>query len=434
LKKTILILCLGILALYVPHILLPINEIDTGWDFSHAFTFWRGKYFWSDYIDGSVQYLYGLIIAPFAFFFPGPYLPTVFYATTAWVLGLYLIKKGRNPLVTILLALALLFDHTLHLQRPEIFILLCAIGLEPWLFKNHEPEFKLLIPVGLIMLLIHPSASFIAIIGLFLYHQPKLLYSKWPVILLLAVVIFLISYLNIYPDSYYAKHLMSRLTSGTQIRNFIKFLTYSGVTFIGFMLIARKILNIRFLSLFGILLTVTTLISGYYYYSLLLVPFILYILYSTESSWIKKHTWYLAALVAFNAAITVVHPIFTLAENPKFAEQVSTINRIISTKNYKNLVYSEHSFGGALYDHLPNARTMVYQKDKLIYLSDNLYKNDVLYSYSKAKLSTLKAHLDNTHINYKTQQILLPVKGNLQLSKAYRHRTDSLGLWQTTIL
>lgn len=430
---SIIILLLGVVSLYATHFISPINEIDTGWDFSHAYSISRGHYFWIDYIARPIQYFYGIIIYPFTFLASAIYLPSVFYVIIASVFAIVILKKGNYTKAALLLSLAILFDHTIHVQRPEIFILLLIILGEPFIFLNSEPRFKILIPFCVILLLLHPSASFIGISGLFIYHQPTFLSKINILFLVLILLSLLFTFITISPKSHYTNHFLARVFSGHQIPNFLKYLKFSGITFLGFAFLSHRIIKVKFLLLFTLLWCATALISGAYYFSLLLVPFILHLVKSSKEEWTSKDLKILTLMVSFNFIVTALHPIIVHIENPSYSKQVNSIYTQLSNQPSEIKIYSEHSFGAVLYENNPNARTLIYLNNKLTCISDTLKANDKLYSYTLPKLKSLHTQLTTMGLQFESKCILEPVNGLLQLSSLYTKRTDNLFLWETTI-
>jgi|GEM_PF-3066006 len=69
----------GVLA--VSKFLSPLNPMDTGWGFSHAYTVIKGgeSLFYSSYISSTTDYLYGLLIVPLAALCKSTYTPSIFY-------------------------------------------------------------------------------------------------------------------------------------------------------------------------------------------------------------------------------------------------------------------------------------------------------------------------------------------------------------------
>jgi hypothetical protein len=432
-KFRISILILGIIILYIPHFVVPINEIDTGWDFSHSYGIWRGHYLWIDYISRPTQYLYGFIIAPFSYFFNGIYLPSIFYSIITLSLALLILKKGSYSSFALLISLAIIFDYRLHVQRPEIFILFLLLALEPYLFKAHQPVYRILVPITIILVLIHPSVAIIGIAGLLVYHQPNLLFSRSSILISVLIMTAGLVLIYLFPTNHYTIHFTSRVFSGNQILNFLTYLKFSGFTFIGLAMMSKEIITKRFLLLFTFLWMAAALISGVYYFSLLLIPFILHLYDKHQQKWNKKNLLLLSVIAGFNIMANGLHPIFTLIENPGLTVQTHNIYHTLTTQKYPEKVYSEHSFGGALYDHLSNSRTLIYDGNVLTYVADTLKQNDKLYTYTKEKLIALERHLTSQNLRFKTELLLQPVKGNLQFTRLYLQRSDSLALWQTSI-
>jgi hypothetical protein len=146
----------------ITRVLIPLNAMDTAWDFGHAYTVLRGSngIAYNDYLHNKPDYLYGLVITPLAAFSSSIYVPKIFYSILLVLFAVVLFIRKEKYRLSVGIILVLLSNYIVLTHRPEIFTILIVCLAYPYLFIDNRINWKISIPLGFILFLIHHQMLF----------------------------------------------------------------------------------------------------------------------------------------------------------------------------------------------------------------------------------------------------------------------------------
>jgi|TARA_B110000902_G_scaffold209986_1_gene239996 hypothetical protein len=417
--------------------LIPLNTMDTGWDFGHAFSSVRGEsnLLYNSYLGTSADYLYGLLIKPLAYITSSVYTPKIFYSILLAALALLLlIRKNRMGLTVGIISLVL-SNYIVLSHRPEIFTILIGLLAYPYLFINDKINWKVAIPLGLILFFIHPSNA--VLMGAAALASKELLIRRENSYLLVyAIFIGVLGGLLAFSSHiHHLEILRSRIFSSNHLSSIFTFLKYSGISLAALIIAKRKVFTLQFGLNFVVLALLCIILGPYYYFIFLLIPFIVHPTFSRD----KFTNIAVIGAITFNVFTTIIHPYIVYIENPAYAEKAGIISETIeelSVNAPKGNVFIDQHIGLPLYAKSDRAKMILKVDNESYFIVIKPESGDIAYFTSKQDAELFSREIARSYNLKTTNAITLeePTKGKLTLQSRYRKRTDSLGLWQTTIL
>lgn len=434
--KGLLWLVLVVALVCISFFLHPLNAMDTGWDFGHAYTLVNGGYgaYFNPYTHASPAYLYGVVITPLAYISTSPYIAKIFYSLLLALLALLLYIRKNEMGLSIGLILLLLSNYSIITHRPEIFTIVIGLVAYPYLFNNNTINWKIAIPVGLCLFLIHPANAILMGAALLASKLLLLQVNKTYLLLYLAITIATVSLLIFGTELHHVFVLKQRILT-SPLNDISKFIKYSGFTLLAFVVASRKDWSPLFIINYGILILLCLLLGPYYYYIFLIVPLLLL------KKDIKDKLTKTAVLVAlcFNLFTSIVHPYFVNFENIQYAKTAREVISIIEKEDISgssNKVFVEQHIALPLYAKSSKIRMLLNVADDNYFIVDKTEPGDIAYFTSKKDAALFSSQVLATD-NQKTtppRELVKQTKGKLTLQSLYTARTDSVGLYKVTIL
>lgn len=435
-KKYIVTLTLvGVLAF--SKFLSPLNPMDTGWDFSHAYTVIRGgeSVYYSNYISSTTDYLYGLLIVPLAVICKSAYTPSIFYTLMLCAMAVVLHLYRKRYALSILTVLVIVSNYNILMHRPEVMSMLLGIIAFPFILRDDKIKWFVAIPFACIMCAIHPANAILLGAGILATKDLLVRPNKVFLYTYLSVIILFGYLLTYYGDAPYLSTLKARITSGNQIPAIKNFLMVSGTTLIALAIAKRKIWTVTFALNFAVLLLLCILLGPFYYYIFLFIPFIL----SPKQAKGKWTSIALSVALLFNVGTNVIHKYAISIENKSYAYTASNIitklERFELQDSSKNIYINQH-IGLPIYANYAQAKMiMVDHSANEFYIFCPPKSGDIAFFSNRQNAQLFKAYLGNKY-DLATSKILElenPVRGNLTLQSLYQNRLDSLGLFTLTI-
>lgn len=420
----------------IARLLVPLNAMDTAWDFGHAYTLLRGDsgIAYNDYLHDKPDYLYGLVIAPIAALSSSIYVPKVFYSILLALLAVVLFIRKERYNLSIGLILLIISNYIILTNRPEIFTILIGCLAYPYLFIENRINWKVSIPLGFILFLIHPPNAFL--MGAAVLASKNLLIKKSNIYLVIySCTIVLITYILLStPQIHHFSILKNRILEGNPLMDFRQFLMYSGITLIALAIAKRKIWAPVFIINYSVLFLLCILLGPYYYYIFLLVPFVL----TTSISKGKITQAAVTLAVIFNVYTNIIHHTIVHLENPSYAEKALEINAKIvdlARSEPTHTVFIDQHIGLPLYAKSRSAKMIMNVANQDYFIVTPPKNGDIAFFTKNSDAHFFAAEINEYNKDYETRIIKVtePVKGKLTLQSLYRNRTDSLGLYKMTI-
>ena len=420
----------------IARVLIPLNAMDTAWDFGHAYTMLRGGncIAYNDYLHNKPDYLYGLVITPIAAFSSSIYVPKIFYSILLALLAVVLFIRKEKYRLSIGIILLLLSNYIILTHRPEIFTLLIGCLSYPYLYIGNRINWKVFIPLGFILFLIHPPNA--VLMGAAVLASKNLLIKKSNFYLAIySCIIVLIIYILLSSSQiHHFAILKNRILEGNPLIDFRQFLVYSGITLLALAIAKRKIWTTVFILNYGILFLLCILLGPYYYYVFLLVPLIL----TTSISKGKITQAAIAVAVVCNVYTNIIHLGVVHLENPTYALKATEINTAIedlARSEPTHTVFIDQHIGLPLYAKSRSAKMMMNVSNEDYFIVTQPKSGDVAFFTKMSDAHFFATEINEYKKDYKTRitKIIEPVKGKLTLQSLYTNRTDSLGLYKMTI-
>lgn len=418
--------------------LIPLNAMDTGWDFGHAYTILRGEnnIVYNDYLNANANYLYGIVIHPFIAFAYPYFAPAVFYSIVLSLFGILLFVNRRKWALSLAVILLLVSSYHPLNHRPEIFTLLIGLLSYSFIFsEDNKIKWNILIPLGLALTMLHAANGILMVASLLatknlLFKPHKMYYALY---FAGAIgVAFLVMYLS---NWHYVEVLQHRVLSGNHFQNAGTFLKYSGPLLVALLLTKRSIWTYEFGINYFLLICLSTLLGAHYYYLFILVPFILHPM-ATRTLWANG---IVCGSLLFTLYTNIAHKYIVATENQKYIATAYDIQHYLENLNLEKTTYQifiNQHIGASLYARNTRAKMILKNSsDEFLIVSKPKQSDIAFFSQQKNAIAFAKDIKNRFDLNTsKLQQIIAPTCGKLTLQSLYTRRTDSLGLYKLTIL
>lgn len=430
-------IAVAVLAIIFVKLLSPLNAMDTAWDFGHAYSALRSDtgILYNHYLHNTPDYLYGLVITPLASISYSTYTPKVFYSILLILFSVLLyVRQFKNDVLSIGIILLLISNYIVLTHRPEIFTLLMGYLIYPYTFNGNQINWKIAIPAGLVLFLIHPANAIL--MGAAVLASKNLLLRKKTIYLITYIlVIGLLMYVVMSTNQiHHFSILKNRILNGNPLSDILQFLKYSGLTLFALFIAKRSMWTKTFALNYSILVLLCLLLGAYYYYIFLAVPFIL--LGTISRDRITKYI--VATAIIFNIYANVLHPSAVHFENRDYnahaAKIINTVkDRAISTS--LNNIFINQYIGFPLYANSKATKMIMKTGVNNYFVVKEPKDGDVAYFTNRKDADNFSNSINQstTAYNTTTHELLKPVKGKLTLQSLYTKRTDSLGLYEMTI-
>jgi len=416
--------------------LTPLNAMDTGWDFGHAYSLLRGGNgsFYNDYLHSSPDYLYGYLIAPLAAISKSAFVPKIFYSITLSLLAFALLIRKKVLGLSIGLIILILSNYIILTHRPEIVTILLGLLAYPFVLKNHSVRWQLAVPIGIVLFFIHPANAILMSAAVLASKNLLAQRTTFHIVIYSCAICLLMYVLILAPEQHHLAILRTRILDGNPLLDFGKFLKYSGLTLAALAIAKRSIWTAQFCLNYAVLFALCLILGPYYYYVFLIVPFIL----EAPTSKTKTTKIAVATAILFNVYTNIIHVNLVHLENPSYAQKAFEIDEYlsnVSTIESPNNIFIDQHIGLPLYAKTANAKMIMSMANRTYFLATKPKDDDIAY-FTKRKDALLfenEINLDDSGYQTEITQLLSPNLGRLTLQSLYKNRTDSLGLYKMTI-